>query len=164
MQSVPIITKIVSSNPAHGKVYSTQHSVLKFVSDLRQVGGFLQFAKRLIDWCLTPTLAIFQLYCGVNILYNISSTTIPLKINLFRCKAKTSNFFFIFKILYLYQYNCIVVEEILYNMFTPQYSWNIAKVGVKHQSINLFASVVILLIFIFQYLTLNPPDWLDQVS
>ena len=58
----------------------------------------------------------------------------------------------------------IVVEEILYNMFTPQYSWNIAKVGVKHQSINLFASVVILLIFIFQYLTLNPPDWLDQVS
>ena len=46
-------------------------------------------AKRLIDWCLTPTLAIFQLYCGVNILYNISSTTIPLKINLFRHKAKT---------------------------------------------------------------------------
>jgi hypothetical protein len=21
------------------------------------------------DWCLTPTLAVFQLYCGVNMLY-----------------------------------------------------------------------------------------------
>ena len=26
----------------HGKVYSIQHYVIKFVSDLRQVGGFLQ--------------------------------------------------------------------------------------------------------------------------
>jgi hypothetical protein len=26
---------------AHGEVYSIQHSVLKFVSDLRQVGDFL---------------------------------------------------------------------------------------------------------------------------
>jgi hypothetical protein len=29
-------------NPAHGEVYSTQHYVIKFVSGLRQVGGFLQ--------------------------------------------------------------------------------------------------------------------------
>jgi hypothetical protein len=42
MQSVPIITDVVSSNPAHGEVYSMQHYVIKFVSDLRQVGGFLQ--------------------------------------------------------------------------------------------------------------------------
>jgi hypothetical protein len=32
----------VSSNPAHGKVYSIQHYVIKFVRDLRQVDGFLQ--------------------------------------------------------------------------------------------------------------------------
>ena len=38
-----IITKVVSSNPVHGEVYSIQHYVIKFVSDLRQVGGFLQF-------------------------------------------------------------------------------------------------------------------------
>jgi hypothetical protein len=38
VQSVPIITEVVSSNPVPGKVY-----VIKFVSDLRQVGGFLQF-------------------------------------------------------------------------------------------------------------------------
>ena len=31
----------MGSNPAHGEVYSIQHYVIKFVSDLRQVGGFL---------------------------------------------------------------------------------------------------------------------------
>jgi len=41
VQSVPITTKVVSSNPVHGKVYSMQHYVMKFVSDMRQVGGFL---------------------------------------------------------------------------------------------------------------------------
>ena len=41
VQSVPINTKVVSSNPVHGEVYSIQHYVIKFVSDLRQVGGFL---------------------------------------------------------------------------------------------------------------------------
>ena len=43
MQSVFIITKVVSSNPALGEVYSIQHYVIKYVSDLRQVGGFLRF-------------------------------------------------------------------------------------------------------------------------
>ena len=38
---MPITTYIVSSNPAHGEVYSIQHYVIKFVNDLRQVGGFL---------------------------------------------------------------------------------------------------------------------------
>jgi len=41
VQSVPITTNVVSLNPAHGEVYSIQHYVIKFVSDLRQVGGFL---------------------------------------------------------------------------------------------------------------------------
>jgi hypothetical protein len=36
MQSVPITTKVVSSNLVHGEVYSIQHNVIKFVSDLRQ--------------------------------------------------------------------------------------------------------------------------------
>ena len=42
MQSLPIITNVVSSNLAHGGVYSIQEYVIKFVSDLRQVGGFHQ--------------------------------------------------------------------------------------------------------------------------
>ena len=37
VQSVPITTKVVSSNPAHGEVYSIQHYVIKFVSDLSVV-------------------------------------------------------------------------------------------------------------------------------
>ena len=46
MQSVPILTKVVSLNTAHGEVYSLQHYVIKFVSDLWQVvfsgySGFL---------------------------------------------------------------------------------------------------------------------------
>jgi hypothetical protein len=42
MQSVSITTQVVSSNPAHGEVYLIQLSVIKFVSDLRQICGFLR--------------------------------------------------------------------------------------------------------------------------
>jgi len=34
VQSVPITTKVVSSNPVHGEMSSIQHYVIKFVSDL----------------------------------------------------------------------------------------------------------------------------------
>jgi hypothetical protein len=40
VQTVLITTNVVSSNPANGEVYSIQHYVIKFVSDLGQVGGF----------------------------------------------------------------------------------------------------------------------------
>ena len=43
VQLVPITTNVVSSNSAHGEMYSLQYYVIKFVSDLRQVGGFLRF-------------------------------------------------------------------------------------------------------------------------
>jgi hypothetical protein len=42
MQSVPITTKVVTLNPVHGEVCLIQHHVIKFVSDLRQISGFLQ--------------------------------------------------------------------------------------------------------------------------
>ena len=41
MQSVFITTKVLSSDPTHGKVYLIQYYVMKFVSDLLQVDGFL---------------------------------------------------------------------------------------------------------------------------
>jgi hypothetical protein len=41
VQLVHITTKVVSSNPVHGEVHTIQHYAIKFVSDLRQVGGFL---------------------------------------------------------------------------------------------------------------------------
>ena len=34
VQSVPITTKVVSSNPVQGEVYSIQQQVIKFVSDI----------------------------------------------------------------------------------------------------------------------------------
>jgi hypothetical protein len=42
MQSVIITTSVVCSNHTYGKVYSIQRYVIKFVSDLRQVDGFLR--------------------------------------------------------------------------------------------------------------------------
>jgi len=45
---VPIITDVVNSNPAHGKVYSIKHYVI-FVSDFWQVSGLL---------CLPPTIKL----------------------------------------------------------------------------------------------------------
>ena len=45
IQSVPIATNVVSSNPAHCEMYLIQHYVIKFVSDLWQVGGFLRVLR-----------------------------------------------------------------------------------------------------------------------
>ena len=56
VQSVPITTKVVSSNPVHGEVYSMQHYVIKFVSDLRQIGGFLQVLRFSPPIKLTATI------------------------------------------------------------------------------------------------------------
>jgi hypothetical protein len=38
-------TKVISSNPTHGDVYTIQHYMIKFVSDLRQVSGFLSVLR-----------------------------------------------------------------------------------------------------------------------
>jgi hypothetical protein len=45
LQSMPIITSVVSSKPAHGEVYSIQPYVIKFVSDLQQACGFLNVLR-----------------------------------------------------------------------------------------------------------------------
>ena len=61
VQLVPITTNVVSSNPVHGEVYSIQHYVIKFVSDLRRVYGFL-----LVFWFPPPiklTAMIYLKYC-----------------------------------------------------------------------------------------------------
>jgi hypothetical protein len=40
-----ITTKVVSLNPVHDEVYSIQHYVIKFVSDVRQDGRFLRVVR-----------------------------------------------------------------------------------------------------------------------
>ena len=45
IQSLYITTKGMHSNPIHGEVFSIQYYVIKFVSDLRQVRGFLRVLR-----------------------------------------------------------------------------------------------------------------------
>ena len=42
LQSVPITINVVGSNSIQGELYAIQHYVIKFGSDLRQVGRFLR--------------------------------------------------------------------------------------------------------------------------
>jgi hypothetical protein len=56
MQSVSITTKVVSSNPAHGEMYSIQHYVIQFVRDLLQVDGFLWVLRFPPPITLTATI------------------------------------------------------------------------------------------------------------
>jgi hypothetical protein len=56
MQSVHITTKVMSSNPVHGEVYSIKHYVIKFVSDLWKVGVFLQVLRLPPSIKLTATI------------------------------------------------------------------------------------------------------------
>ena len=45
IQSVPITIKVGSSNSAHGEMYSIQHYMIKFISDLWHFGGFLRVLR-----------------------------------------------------------------------------------------------------------------------
>jgi len=56
VQSVPINTNVVSSNLFHVMVYSIQHYVIKFVSDLRQFGVFLRVLRFPPSIKLTATM------------------------------------------------------------------------------------------------------------
>ena len=65
MQSVPITTDVVISNPANDEVYSIQHYVIKFVSDLRQVSGFLRVLQFFQPIKLTATIYITEILLKV---------------------------------------------------------------------------------------------------
>ena len=56
MQSVSIPTKVVSSSPVHGEVYSIQHYVIKFVSDLWQVGTAVSSTNKTDRYDITEIL------------------------------------------------------------------------------------------------------------
>jgi len=47
---------VMSSNPVHDEVYSIQHSMIKFVSDLWKVDGFLRIFRFLPPIKLTTTI------------------------------------------------------------------------------------------------------------
>jgi hypothetical protein len=55
----------MSSNPVHGEVYSIQHYVIKIVSDLQQVGGFLSVLQFPPPIKLTATIERIIVESGV---------------------------------------------------------------------------------------------------
>ena len=57
-QFLPITNKTVSSNPPHCECDSKQHYVIKFVSDLRQVGCFRQVLRVPLTIKLTATILL----------------------------------------------------------------------------------------------------------
>ena len=64
---LPIATEVVSLNPTDGEVYSIQHYVRKFVSDLWQVGGFLRVSPANQTDCLNITEILLKV-----VLYTIT--------------------------------------------------------------------------------------------
>ena len=60
--------KVVSSNPAHGEVYSIQFYVIKFVSDLRQVSDFLRVLRCPPQITLTATITEILFKVTLNII------------------------------------------------------------------------------------------------
>jgi hypothetical protein len=59
---VPITTKVISSNPAHGEVYSIQYYVIKFVSDKSVVfsGFFHQYNWNIVKVALNTINQILE--------------------------------------------------------------------------------------------------------
>jgi hypothetical protein len=67
IQLVPITAKVVSSNLSHVELYSTQHYVIKFISDfLRQIGGFLRVLRFLPPIKLNATKTEILLKVSLN--------------------------------------------------------------------------------------------------
>jgi hypothetical protein len=64
---------VVSYNAAHDEVYSIQHYVIKFVSDLWQVGGFLW-----VLWFLPPIKLTVMIHNTTEILLKVVLNTITL--------------------------------------------------------------------------------------
>jgi len=77
MQSVPIITNVVGSNPDNGEVYSIQHYEIKFVNDLRQVASFLRVLP-VSSANKTDRHDIVEIM--FNVALNTTTLTLPIKI------------------------------------------------------------------------------------
>ena len=111
---MPITTNSMSSNPAHGEVYSIQHYVIKFVSDLSLVGGFLRVLRFRLLLKLTATIVDMT-----QILLKVALNTITLIITLkisgdyIRNKMK----FYIFDLLSLVIGHCNLLPN--FNVIQP---------------------------------------------
>jgi hypothetical protein len=81
----------VSINPAHREMYSMQHYVIKFVSDLRQVGSFIRVHL------LKVPLNTITLALSFHISITLQQVTKTFFFQLFVCFNTTSSFFVDFR-------------------------------------------------------------------
>ena len=86
---MPVTTKLVSSNPAHGEVNSIQQYVIKSVNDLRPACGFLSTNKTARHY-ITEILSKMALttitpnpYISTYILHAVSSNPVIIRTSTF---------------------------------------------------------------------------------
>ena len=107
----------MSLNPVHGEMYSLQHYVMKFVSDLRQVTGFLQFPPP-----IKLTATIWLKDCG-----KWQIRQVPLHMTFKPCTTfwleiiAADQWVFSGYSGFLHQYN-----------WPTRCNWNIVESGIKH--------------------------------
>jgi hypothetical protein len=97
VQLVPITTKGESLNLAHGEVYSIQHHVIKFVSDLRPVGGFSKCMKVQTLTNHLSLLTTFLYWLHVNSEYKNSTFIASVFKGIFDKKETCSNYILVNK-------------------------------------------------------------------
>jgi hypothetical protein len=90
----------VSSNPAHGEVYSIQHYVIKFVTNLRQIRDFLRVS--LVSYCRDIT----------ELLLKVALKTINHKD--VSCQFITVSHLLFFSLVFLLAFNIYFTNALLY--------------------------------------------------
>ena len=100
MQSVPILTHVANSNLVHGEVYSMQHYVIKFVSDLRQLGGFLGCSSFRIqyNWPSRYNWSIHYKLHSQDVYYSTTISFDFLSVKMISCISVSYSWLFLFKL------------------------------------------------------------------
>jgi hypothetical protein len=114
----------LSSNCVHGEVYSIQHYLIKFGSDLRRGGGFL-WVPPPINWTLQ-----YNWNPPVPSAHPLSH---PRNHNFLLIWSQHCLYICIKFIDIILQHAIFIKAKIICNHF---YNWNIVKSGVKHHKTN----------------------------
>jgi hypothetical protein len=107
---VPITTKCASSNLIHDEVCSIQHYVIKFFSDLRQVGGFLRVLRFPSPIKLTERTDIAE------ILLKVALSTTTMLTETYYIVGSSKFYIIIVTVLFNIALLCLLLQ---YNYFQP---------------------------------------------
>jgi hypothetical protein len=96
-------TSIVSSNPIHGEVYLIQHYVMRFVSDLRQVSGFLRVLRFPPPIKLTTTEIFLKVALNTINLKNLYNIQVVVNPTTMRSRPQWPLIYYIYRSLQVHQ-------------------------------------------------------------